>query len=103
MCKVNALKEHGYDKVLCPLIQDIATLKGNGVYVKQLAESVKGTILYVAADNLGAYSLVGFQESFAADYFCRFCMCKKKKTMQDKKVRSGILQPRTRENYEEHE
>ncbi|KAL0147792.1 hypothetical protein M9458_056908 [Cirrhinus mrigala] len=101
LCKVNALKEHGYDEVLRPLIQDIATLEENGVYVEQLAESVKGTILYVAADNLGAHSLAGFQESFAADYFCRFCMCKQD-DMQDKEVRSGVLQPRTRENHERH-
>lgn len=63
------------------------------MYVEQLAESVKGTVLYVAADNLGAHTLAGFQESFAADLFCRFCMCKQD-NIQDKEVRSGLHQPR---------
>ncbi|XP_026053335.1 uncharacterized protein LOC113039609 isoform X1 [Carassius auratus] len=99
LCKVNTVKEHGYHEVLRPLIQDIATLEESGVYIERLAESVKGTVLYVAADNLGAHSLAGFQESFAADYFCRFCMCKQD-NIQDKEVRSGLLQPRTRENHE---
>lgn len=76
LCKVKTVKEHGYAEVFRPLIQDLVTLEEHGVYVEQLAESVKGTVLYAAADHLGAHSLAGFQESFAADLFCRFCMCK---------------------------
>ncbi len=75
LCKVNIVKEHGYADVFRPLIQDLATLEEHGVYVEQLAECVKGTVLYVAADNLGAHTLAGFQESFAAERFCRFCIC----------------------------
>lgn len=48
------------------------TLKEHGVYVEQLAGSMKGTVLYVVAENLGAHSLAGFQECFAADRFCCF-------------------------------
>ena len=101
LCKVKTVKEHGYAEVLRPLIQDLVTLEEHGVYVEQLAESVKGTVLYVAADNLGAHALAGFQESFAAHLFCRFCMCKKD-DIQDKEVRSGLHQPRTREDHDRH-
>lgn len=62
--------------VLRPLIQDTARLEENAVCVEPLAESVKGTILFVAADNLGAHSSAGLQESSAADDCGRFCMCK---------------------------
>lgn len=57
--------------------------------------------MYVAADNLGAHSLARFQESFAADQFCRFCLCKRD-DIQDKQVRSGLHQPRTREKHDSH-
>lgn len=88
------MTEHGYAEVLRPLLLDLATLEGHGVYIEQLAESVRGTVLYVAADNLGA----GFQESFGAN---RFCLCKRD-DIQDKEVQSGLHQLRTRENHDLH-
>jgi len=70
LCKVNTVKEHGYAEVLHPLIQNLATLEEHGVYVEQLAESVKSSVLYAAADNLGAHSLAGFKESFGERNLC---------------------------------
>lgn len=101
LCKDSSVEKHGYQEVLRPLIQDLVTLEEHGVYVEQLAESVKGTVLYVSADNLGAHSLAGFQESFAADHFCRFCLCHRN-DVQDSEVRSGLHQPRTRESHDAH-
>ncbi|KAL2080249.1 hypothetical protein ACEWY4_024042 [Coilia grayii] len=100
LCKDSSVQKHGYQEVLRPLIQDLVTLEEHGVYVEQLAESVKGTVLYVSADNLGAHSLAGFQESFAANHFCRFCLCPRND--KDKEVRSGLHQPRTRESHDTH-
>ncbi|XP_038553310.1 uncharacterized protein LOC119886565 isoform X1 [Micropterus salmoides] len=74
LCKSSHVKEFGYAKILRPLIHDLASLEQHGVYVEKLGESVKGTVLYVAADNLAAHSLAGFFESFMVDRFCRFCM-----------------------------
>ncbi|XP_023815492.1 uncharacterized protein LOC110014540 isoform X1 [Oryzias latipes] len=73
LCNTSIVKECGYAKVLQPLIYDLKLLEQNGVYLEQLGESVKGTVLYVVADNLGAHSLAGFLESFTTDKFCRFC------------------------------
>uniref|UniRef100_A0A8C7WUQ7 C2H2-type domain-containing protein n=1 Tax=Oryzias sinensis TaxID=183150 RepID=A0A8C7WUQ7_9TELE len=73
LCNTSTVKECGYAKVLQPLIYDLKLLEQNGVYLEQLGESVKGTVLYVVADNLGAHSLAGFLESFTTDKFCRFC------------------------------
>lgn len=101
LCKVNTVTEHGYAEVLRPLLQDLAALEEHGVYIEQLADSVRGTVLYVAANNLGAHSLAGFQKSFAADQFYWFCLCKRH-DIQDKEVRSGLHQPRTRENLDSH-
>lgn len=40
------------------------------MYIDQLGATVKGTVLYVSADNLGAHSLAGFFENFTVEKFC---------------------------------
>lgn len=35
-CKTSVVKEHGYGKVLQPLIQDLVTLEEQGLYLEQL-------------------------------------------------------------------
>ena len=45
LCKVNTVKERGYDEVLCPLIEDLVSLEENGVYVEKLGASIKGSVL----------------------------------------------------------
>lgn len=88
------VKEFGYAKILRPLIHDLASLEQHGVYVEKLGECVKGTALYVAADNLAARSLAGFFESFTVDRFCRFCMVTRGE-MQANEVNSGAFEPCT--------
>lgn len=90
LCKANTVKACGYSEVLRPLIQNLVLLEKHGVYMEKLGASVKGTILYISADNLAAHSLAGFQESFVPDKICRFCMASRQE-VQDHKVRSGAL------------
>ncbi len=63
LCKTEHVKIYGYNSILEPLIKDIQHLETVGVFVEKLACNVKGTILYVAADNSASHSLAGFQES----------------------------------------
>ncbi|XP_044220472.1 uncharacterized protein LOC122990957 [Thunnus albacares] len=100
LCKASDIKDHGYWETLRPLIQDLASLEQHGVYVEQLGASVKGTVLFVAADNLAAHSLGGFFESFTVSQICRFCMAKREE-IQHKEVRTGSFQPRTEENHDQ--
>lgn len=58
------------------------------MFVEKLACNVKGTVLYVAADNLAAHSLGGFQESFNVQKFCMFCLANRE-DIQTCDVRSG--------------
>lgn len=85
----NCTQEYGYSKVLEPLIRDLELLE-RGVFVQSLGSNLKGTVLYVSADNLGAHSLAGFQESFNVDTFCRFCMASRV-DLQQYNVRSGVF------------
>lgn len=101
LCKVNNIKKYGFGEIVHPLIQGLVTLEQHGVYVEHLADSIKGTVLFVAADHLAAHSLGGFFESFSENDMCRFCMAKREE-IQYKEVRTGSFQQRTKENYDKH-
>lgn len=98
LCKVSHVRQYGFAKILHPLIHDLVYLETHGVYVDRLGESVRGTLSYVAADNLAAHSLAGFYECFSVDLFCRFCMVTRSQ-MQEYEVCSGTFEPRTKHTH----
>ncbi|XP_047186147.1 uncharacterized protein LOC118292452 [Scophthalmus maximus] len=100
LCNTSTVKECGYAKVLQPLIYDLKSLEQNDVYLEQLGESVKGTVLYDAADNLGAHSLAGFLESFTVDKFCRFCSASSIDTQHQDGVCSGFFKLRDKDSHD---
>ena len=100
LCKTVHIKQYGSSKVLEPLIRDIEHLEVTGVFVKRLGSCIKGTVVYVSADNLGAHSLAGYQESFNVEKFCRFCLASLK-DIQQHDVRSGAFILRTPELFDE--
>lgn len=87
-----------YAKTLHPLIQDLVFLEQHGLYIEKPGECVKGTVLYVASNNLASHSLSGFFENFAVDRFCRFCLVTRRE-IHDKEVRSGTFKPRTKDKH----
>lgn len=101
LCKTNTVKACGYSEVLHPLLQDLVLLEKHGVYVEKLGSSVRGPVLYIAADNLAAHSLAGFHESFVSDKMCRFCMATWQE-IQDYEVRSGHFCLRTKQDHDRH-
>lgn len=100
LCKTKDVKEYGYDKILEPLLSDVEVLEQHGVFVQTLGASIRGTILYVSADNLGAHSLAGFQESFSTNKFCRFCLAARDE-IQTHEVRERRFPKRTEELHEQ--
>lgn len=58
------------------IVKDIAELE-KGVYVGN-GLKLRGTIINLSADNLGANLALGFVENFgSAHFYCRFCECDK--------------------------
>lgn len=100
LCKNVHIKQYGYSKVLERLIRDLQHLESTGVFVKTLGSCIKGTVLYVSADNLGAHSLAGYQESFNVEKSCRFCLASLK-DIQQHDDRSGAFTLRTPELFDE--
>lgn len=99
LCRASTLKQHGYKNVLRPLVQDLETLEKQGVYIEHLGDCVKGTVLFVSSDNLGAHSLAGLQESFTVEHPCRFCFAKRSE-IQKKGVHLGAFEPRTKQEHD---
>lgn len=58
------------------------SLEKHGVYVEELRASIKGTVLFVAADNLAVHSLGGFFECFTVSQMCQFCMSTREEIQQ---------------------
>lgn len=100
LCNTQTVKKCGYDKVMQPLIHDLVSLEKQGVYIEQLGTSVKGTVFCVAADNLAAHSLAGFQESFTVNKFCRVCMASRADIQQN--VGSGLFHLRDKNSHDRH-
>ena len=76
LCKSQDVKTFGYSPILQPLLRDLKLLENQGIY--RLGTSVRGTVIYISSDNLGAHSFAGFEESFNVDKFCRFCLAGRK-------------------------
>lgn len=70
-------KRYGIDEVLKPLIRDLKILETDGVPVPFAEQPIYGTLAQVTGDNLGMHTILGFLESFSANYFCRFCLIDK--------------------------
>lgn len=65
------VRKFGYEKYLEPLLKDLKFIEEYGA---EASENFGVKLFCVCADNLGAHSLAGFQESFSVDKFCRFCL-----------------------------
>lgn len=98
LSKAVDVKKFGYEKVLEPLLNDLAILEQEGVYIASLGKNIKGTVQCVSADNLGAHSISGLVESFSGSYICRFCFGQRSE-FKSNEVRSGTFTPRTKETH----
>lgn len=101
LCKANDVNQYGYAKVLDPLLKDLKSFEDNGIFVPSLGKVVKGTVLAVVADNLGAHSIAGFVESLSASHFCRFCIGERSQ-IQEHEVAEGLFPLRTKSSYAMH-
>lgn len=99
LCKVSDLQRCGYERVLCPLLQDLCTLEQDVVFIECLGQSVRGTVLCVVSDNLAAHSPAGFMKSFTAGYVCRFCKATHDQ-IQSHEVGDGKFSLRTKASHD---
>lgn len=82
LCNSNELKRSGGFNTISELIvKEIGTLETIGLEINP-NKRLKGTIINISADNLGANGLFGFAESFNSSYYCRQCEVPKEECQQ---------------------
>ncbi|XP_065658234.1 uncharacterized protein LOC136082740 [Hydra vulgaris] len=77
LVKENLIKKHKtYEEILKPLIQDLITLKNDGVSVIVDGQPIQlfGGLATISADNLSSHAIAGFRRVFNSGLFCRQCM-----------------------------
>lgn len=87
--------------MLEPLLKDLKSFEDDSIFVPSLGKAVKGTILAVVADNLGAHSIAGFVKSFSSSHFCRFCIGETSQ-IQEHEVGEGLFPLRTKSSHAMH-
>lgn len=76
------LKEFGEKIIFSKLVEELNKLQSDGVELVLPTEIKKVffcTALFLG-DNLGLNTILGFQPSFTANFFCRFCKCSRSQT-----------------------
>lgn len=91
-------KKYGYQLIFDHIIPDIKILETKGIELR--GKTFFGTVCALAHDNLGANSILGFQESFNATHYCRIC-CISKYDAQNIFEHSKF-EIRNRENLQQH-
>lgn len=78
LCSNEHLKAEDYslNDVFKPIVDEIRQLQMNGIQIDE-NKHIKGTLIHVGGDNLGANEAFGFVKCFSTDYCCRMCMCTK--------------------------
>lgn len=91
----------GNRAVFQSIIQELKRLEKQGIQVKVDNHQVRIVyfrLIAIIGENLALNYILGFNERFNSNYYCRFCRITKNKASQEIGIESGLL--RTKENYE---
>jgi hypothetical protein len=61
-------------KFYAPLVNDLNELQSSGLVINTFNSQLCFTFTSIAADNLAAHEVGGFQETFSSGHFCRRCL-----------------------------
>lgn len=68
-------ENRSYNDIAERIVKEISVIETEGIAVGDRV--LKGSLVNIACDILGANSVFGFTECFVANYFCRICECDK--------------------------
>lgn len=88
-----------YEEVFKLIVDDLKNLETNGIQISS-GINLKGALVNISCDNLGANSVFGFAESFNCHYYCRMCECDKSECK--KMVRENSEKIRGKQRYSNH-
>lgn len=90
--------EQSFDIVTQNIVDEIKLLETNGIFISPNIH-IKGTLVNICCDNLGANALLGFTTGFNSTFYCR--ICKENKSNCQASVSENVNSIRDRTHYEE--
>lgn len=101
LCNSNDIrtKHTDFNNLWQIIVKEIQFIEKFGIDINDNL-NVKGSLVNLSFDNLGANQSLGFVEGFNANYYCRICELSKEecRTM----YKEDVSKKRSRENYEKH-
>nr|XP_054757254.1 uncharacterized protein LOC129263367 [Lytechinus pictus] len=96
----NDAKAYGMDQILRPIINDLKSLESDGIDIETdvFSGNIRFGVAQVVGDNMGVHGLLGFVESFSANFPCRHCKISRDE-IQTQYIASSVL--RNEHNYME--
>lgn len=92
-------KEFDHEKVYGRIVEDLKKIETEGIKLAS-GEVIKGTIVFIAGDNLGSHSLAGLPENFSkALYLCRYCVIPRKEFHANVEAAAENYEKRTPQSY----
>lgn len=101
MCYASDIKEYGESVIFSKLVEEINNLQKFVIELELSSgmENIYFCMTFFLGDNLGLNTMLGFQQSFTAKSFCRFCKCPRSQTQNlCIEIPSSL---RNKDNYEE--
>ncbi|CAM1294702.1 Uncharacterised protein g1088 [Pycnogonum litorale] len=97
LCNENDFKYFGQSVIFKLLLDDLKEIEGDGVDILNDGQKIKGTVCFVAGDNLGSHCIGGFVENFSTvQNCCRYCLLTLAEFAQNP---YAVGEQRTKENY----
>jgi len=95
------VKDFGWQKVLAPLLRDLKHLEEHGLdlHFDNAVTNFRVCVSVLTGDNLFLNSILGFVESFSANFPCRHCTVSKADFQTFTEPACSV---RTRELHDEH-
>ncbi|XP_031329046.1 uncharacterized protein LOC116160057 [Photinus pyralis] len=74
----------GNQTIFKPFVEELQYLYSNGITVvtENGSKQIHFILILILGDNLGLNSVLGLNENFSGNYFCRFCRCCKEDTQE---------------------
>lgn len=105
LCDSKLVDKYNYNSIFKHVVEDIKILETEGISIdceendKYNNVNLRGTLVQMSFDNLGGNTVFGYTKCFTAKYFCRICICTKKKCRKaTTELRDTI---RTKQQYNE--
>lgn len=91
------IKKFGLYPILEVIVNDIKILEKQGIFVESLNTYVKDTLISLSCDNLAGTMLLGMNESFNSNHYCKICTMHKEHAQKACAEDSRLL--RTTESF----